>query len=385
MNSAGTIFGLRRHANVLLYPSQDELAAFLARPVIAGGRRTTREATVYRGLIEQVRTAERRTPASSEERVLCDVLRHTRFANIALAAEVACYQYLLESLRSVDIQKPAAFIRAAEEEIAKLDTGKKGQAERIARLRTLSNERKRQMEELTIRRDQLSSELRGIAEYVHENLTKIGQVCTTALAILSDPSLATQIERRMVEDLKMHFRSFLKSQTDRRSLTPAYLEQLRFEVARLGEELVGFRRDAAAAEARLYGSLLRHAEGVARELDSTMKLLDELQGGGDGTDQVLLSRIEQNLIMLLEGWQAENDLPEPRTVTPHTEVFQERRSEVLDDLFTLVSGERRATVNRRSGLDRRIFKLGLTTSVERRTAVERRSGRDRREALAPAF
>ncbi len=389
MNNGWHIFGLRHHSNVHLYPSVEELAGFLVGPAGSGSGQSG-DLAVYRTLIDDVRSAERLSPRerlgqTAGRKVYLSVLNHTRFASPALAAEVEHYRYFLHALRVSDVRKPTAFIRAADEEMAKLDPRKKASAERLHRLRQLSDGRKRDLQGLLQRREALSAELVSIVRYVRDNLVAIRNICRTSLALLSDVPLAEQIEQRLVEEVKEHFRIFLKSIRDRQAITPEYLGELKADVATLGRELTAFRREAAAVMQTLYRSLLRHADGAVRGIEAVLARIGERRYEGDTTDQMLFGRIEQHLITLVTGWSQEVGLQERATTTFYTDVFIEKKEEALASLFDLVRGERRAVANRRSGRDRRALRSVPAATRERRSGVERRSGKERREEVVLAY
>ena len=386
MNIERNIFGFRHPSNVFLYPSPEELAAFVASPARTPGS----DLAAYRTLIDEVRGSELLSPLERIEqdlgqKVFTGVLSHTRFASPALAAEFEHYQYLLHVLKAADLRKPATFIRAADEEMAKLDPRNKAQADRLHRLRTLSDARRRELQALQRRREALCAELVNIARYVRDNLVKIERVCRTALVVLSDVRLAGQIEQRLMEDVKEHFRHDLKETRDRRTLTPSYLERLKRDVEMLAKEIATFRRETAAAIETLYQATIRHAGDNARAIDSLLAKLGERRCEGDATDQALFGRIEQQLVTVVSGYRFEFSLRDRTTTTPYADVFNSKKRDALASLFDLVRGERRALANRRRGRDRRMFDLPSPKTLERRGGKERRSGRDRRTEASAHF
>jgi hypothetical protein len=390
MNMEHNIFGLRHQSNMYFYPSPDELAAFLAGAPAGTDRRRSSDLAPYRALIDDIRETARlslqeRLQLSIEQKVFSGVLSHTRFASHVLASEIEHYKYFLHMLKAMDPRKPLTFIRSAAEEMKKLDPRKAAHAERQHRLQQLSEARKRDLEGMLQRREALCEELVSIARYVRDNLIKIEHICKTSLAVLSDGEQAGKIENRMTEDVKAHFRNYVKVTLDRRSVTPAFLEELKADVATLDGEIVAFRRDAAAAMKTLYRSLYQHTGYIARGIEAPLAQLGERRCEGDATDQMLFGRIEQQLVRLVADWRLEIRLPERATATPYADVFNDRKREALATLFDLVRGERRAMVNRRSGRDRRLFRPGIPKAVERRSVSDRRSGNDRRLEAPPAY
>jgi len=380
MDTDQNIFGLRHHSNVYLYPTAAELAAFVDDPAL-GSRRS--DLAAYHTLVDAVRESRRSSsPGGPGQdtgwKIFLNVLEHTRFATPALAAELAHYLYFLQALMATDIRKPTTFIRAAEEEMKKLDIRNRAQADRLKRLRQLSEQRRQDLEKMRKRREALCEEMLSIGKYVRDNLRRIRNVCRISIIVLSDRKLAGQIEDRLSEDVKAHFRHSLTVHADRPALTPAYLEALKRDVEVLGREITALRRQAASALDRLYRSLQQHAGSLAREIDAVLFRLGERHCEGDATDQMLFGQLEKHLLSLVSGWRPEPSLPEHHTATPYEDVFAEKKREALTSLFDLVHGERRAIANRRTGRIRRRKALPMPGSLERRSGRERRSGNDRR-------
>jgi hypothetical protein len=389
MNFEKGIFGLRFHADVSLYPSREDLAAFLAGPAGGGdGHSHGSELVEYHQLIDAVKRFERPSPQSRRpsdlgRQVFFGVVSHTRFASSALASAVEHYKYLFHALRTVDLRKPAVFIRSAEAEMAKLNPKKKDQAERLNRLQQLIDERKRALEDLRYRRSALGAELRAIAGYVRDNLIKIEKLCTTSLIVLSDASLSEQAENRLVEDTKSYFRHQVKEARDNGTITKEYLDELKQDVATLAREIPAIRRAATVEMMRLYDELSRHAREIGREINTLILKLGERWGEGDTEDQRIFYHVERQLVRLVTVHHLEIGRIEIRTDTAQESVFEEKAREALSGLIELVRGERRSTVDRRRGRDRRMFNPIASSHPERRTGNERRSGRDRRSPALP--
>ena len=152
-----TIFALRFGSNDELFPTREEL-------------------------LDQVRefALQFRQNASSADlrpRMFYNVIDHTHFAHPSLKLAVEQYQYHSHALRTLDIRKPSAFIRSAEEELKKLSTNKKEDAVKAARLQGMVDERKKTLEEIRKKRAALTAELAHIARYIGDNLRKIKVLC----------------------------------------------------------------------------------------------------------------------------------------------------------------------------------------------------------------
>jgi hypothetical protein len=202
--------------------------------------------------------------------------------------------------------------------------------------------------------------------------------------VLYDRTLAEQIEKRLVEDIKEYFRYDLKSNRNRQSLTPEFLEAVKGDVAILGQEVVFVRREIAAAAAKLYDSLFQHTGAIAREIDSLLRQLGKKSGNND-EDEKIFGEIAQQLLVLVTGYRLDAAIPERLTATPYNDVFADKKRDALVSVIDLVQGERRAFTNRRSGQDRRKFRLILADTADRRSNQDRRSGRDRRDEAPAAY
>ena len=114
-----TIFGLRFHSNGRLQLPIDGLKLFLDSPTKeVKGKRHGDDLAAYRDLLNAVESFERDHQGGFRDWMLFTVLGHSHIVKPALKSAVEQYKYHFYNLTELDLKKPAAFIKSAEEEIA---------------------------------------------------------------------------------------------------------------------------------------------------------------------------------------------------------------------------------------------------------------------------
>jgi hypothetical protein len=210
------------------------------------------------------------------ERVLLSVLSHTRLFRPALRIAVEEYKYHHHQLLQLDLAKPETFIRSAESEMARLNTKKKVEQQKIARLQELIGQRKKDLEALFRSRRMLTGELRRIAVCVLDNFVMVRQLCEDAIALLARLQAGGEKTGQMIEYFKAHFKDEVRDYRQMGKVTPEYLESVKAEVARLSQllarqvhvDLVAVNgiyeglRGHAAKNTALLGELIARAEQV---------------------------------------------------------------------------------------------------------------------------
>ena len=155
MTTDKSIFGLRFKSNSELLPSPADLSAFLAGPKKAGEPELhTDDLAHYSELISSILAFDlNENPGTAQEafqkKMFLGVLAHSNFVKPALKSAVEQYKYHLHTLASQDPRKPLAFIKSAEEEMARLNPKIKEEAARLARMQVMVDERKKTLDVLT--------------------------------------------------------------------------------------------------------------------------------------------------------------------------------------------------------------------------------------------
>jgi hypothetical protein len=380
------IFSLRFGSNEELSPTREELEVFLKSPKEEGRRELHgNDLASYRELLEAVEAFEQHQQQQYaallgfQEKMFYGVLGHSQFFSPVLASEVEQFKYHLHTLLTLDLRKPVAFIRAAEDEMSRFNPRKENDAVKLARLRTMVDERKKTIKILTRRRAALVRELGDIALYIRDNLVMIEKRCEAAIVIVVELQISRKQEKLLIEDIKAHFKEQLRDSLRAGPVTRQYVETVKKDVAQLSKEISYMVREDVYALTRLYEAVHEHTRKTVREIDTLTAKTGREENNGIEDDQALFAKIEKVLVSLISNYRFELKLPIIRSETAHEEILLKKRKELLDHVFELLKKERRTRLDRRSAEDRRILN-GLNDSrTERRKSKDRRSGKKRRE------
>jgi hypothetical protein len=271
-----------------------------------------------------------------------------------------------------------------QEEIEKLNPKKKDQAAKRERLLVLVNERKELLARRTRRRAAAAEELVNIAGYVRENLARILSLCKASLTVLRDFRTSRETERRLIEDLKTHFKEQIRDSLHHGPVTKLYIETLQREVSLITQELSSLIAHDVHALAGLYQSIHDHVEPVVRGLASALAELENKKDLMAEDAGAVFAQMERQLSSLLSAHRFELSMTEPRVRTVYPSILLEKRKESFDRLFSLLSRERRASRDRRSNRDRRMRTATGPAGPERRNGKDRRAGTDRRNPASPS-
>ena len=384
MTKDKSIFGLRFGSNEELPPTREELAVFLKSPKEEGGRELHgNDLATYRELLDAVESFEQHrqqyaAPPGFREKMFYGVLGLSHFFSPVLASEVEQFKYHLHALLTLDLRKPAAFIKFAEAEMSRLNPKKKEDAVKLARLHAMVDERKRTLETAVRRRPALVRELGNIALYLRDNLVMIEKRCETSIVVLVDLQISRTKENRMIEDIKTHFKEHLKDSLRRGPVAAQYMENIKKDVALLSREISSMYRDDIYALTTLFEAVHDHAGNTAREIDILMAKTGREGNKGIEDDQSRFAKIEKVLVSLISEYHFELKPAIIRSETAHEDILLINRKELLDHIFELLKKERRTRLDRRSAEERR-KSAGLNPQPERRKVKDRRSGKKRRQ------
>jgi myosin heavy subunit len=379
-----TIFDLRFGSNENISPTRDELRVFLDSPKKEGRKELHGDDLAkYDELLDRVQDfaqqlRQNSTSADVRPRMFYGVLGHSHFAHPSLKLAVEQYHYHAHALRTLDLRKPAAFIRSAEEELKKLNTSRKEDAVKAGRLQDMVDERKKTLEALRKQREALTAELDHITRYIRDNLHKIEKLCETSDVLLKDPETAKKAAHHAIEDVKAQFKDQLKDALHHGAVTKEQLQAAKEDVAQLSKELTDLVREDVSSLARLYEAVGGHVRKFGGELDA---LLARTGGGRNSSleeDQELFTKAGQVLVSLVSDHHFDLHAAKIPAGTAHEDLLAEKRRETLDLLREQLEKDRRAWSDRRSGKDRRTFADPDHPKPDRRAGKERRSGRGRR-------
>ncbi len=385
MATDNSIFGLRFGSNPELNPTRAELRIFLDVTRKTGtGEPHRNDLARYDVLVENLLAFEHRpqpdVAMDIREKVFFSILRNSRFVNPALELAVEQYKYHLHSLNMLDLRKPAAFIKVAETEIGRIPPKKKSAAEaaKVERLRGMVDERKQTLAALNKKRTALVEELTRIVRYVRNNLVRIERLCEASIVILAELQISAKEEQLWVDDIKEKVKEQLRDSLHQSQLSRQDLDAARKDIAALSQETTSLLRQDLFAMGRLYEAILGHAREAARLIDG---LLAEANKGGKRAledEQAFFTKIETALVSLVSDYQFDLTMPEQGGDTRYGRVLRETRRDMLQHVVTVLEEERRNRRDRRSGEERRRYRLPRPSSEERRSGKDRRSGKNRR-------
>jgi hypothetical protein len=381
-----TIFGLRFGADETLYPAPTDLRVFLESPKRKGVReRHDDDLTTYRELLARVTVFERHqqktaSPQNFRERMFYGVIGLSQFVNPVLKREVELYKYYVHGLTMLDFNKPAVFIKAAEEEMSGLNPKRKKDAVKLNRLQGMVEERKRALETLEKRRAALAKELGSIARYVRSNLVKIGKLCEASIVILMELQMAGKMEDRLINEIKADFKEHLKDVVHQGPVEVKYLETLKQDVDLLNRGMSVLVREDFYALAGLNEAIYDQTKRTVHELDIRLGEMEIRKNRSFEEDCELFTQVEQVLVSLISGYHFALKAKGMRSETALEKILMEKRHEMIEDVFEMLSSERRVRTERRSDENRRRFNESEDSTLERRQRIDR-SGKDRRESV----
>ncbi len=341
MTTDKSIFGLRFKSNNDLLPSPEDLRTFLASPKKTGAPELHNDdLACYNELINSILAFDLNeypgTPQEAfQKKMFLGVLAHSNFVKPALKSAVEQYKYHLHTLASLDPKKPLAFIKSAEEEMARLNPKKKDEAARLARMQIMVDERKKTMDGLTRHWTSLVEELGHLALYIRENLVKIEKLCEASIVILVSEQLEKKKETGLIEDIKLHFKERLRESLHQGTITKEQLETAKKEVADLTKWTADLLRADVYTLTGLYESVHDHAKKIASELDALTAQIPSKRMSLD-EDKALFARIQQVLVSLITAYRFELQTEKIGNETEHEKILFEKRKEMLDHLFNLL-------------------------------------------------
>ena len=379
-----SIFELRFGSNEDLSPTREEIDVFLKSPKEEGGRELNgNDLAPYRELLAGVKTFEQHqrqyaAPQDFQKKMLYSALGHSHFFSPVLLSEVEQYKFHLHALKTLDFKKPTAFIKAAEDEMSRLNQKKKDDAVKLARLRSMVDERKKTLEILEKRRQMLIRELGHIALYLRDNLVMIERRCEASIVVLVDLQISRKKENQLIDDIKTHFKEQLRDSLRDGPVTKQYVEAIKKDVAQLSKEISSILRDDVYALTRLYEAVHDHSKKTAREIDALMAKTERGKNKNIEDDREFFTKVEKVLVSLISDYRFDMIPTTIHSKTAHENILLEKRKELLDHIFELLKKERRSMHDRRSAEDRRKFTGSKKTGPERRNEKNRRSWKRRR-------
>jgi hypothetical protein len=344
-----SIFGLRFKSNESLQPAAADLEAFLASQRSPGSMDTHQDDFAdfrrYVEIVEQFESGPYRGLGRPDfgQRMLLEVLSHTRFFRPSLRIAIEEYKYHLHQLLTLDFSKPEKFVRSAEEELLKLNPKKRDDQQKNARLQALIAQRKKDIDALIRQRRMLAGELCHIAAYVRDNIVRVQLLCEGAMASLVDLQIGGEKTAELIEDLKAHFKEEVRGRRQMGAVTPEYLETVKAEVAQLSQRLTQMVLEDMRTVTGIYEGFSRYAKQNAARLTELIDGADRARKNDAARDNQVFSQIEQALVALIQEFRAEVKPPaSERTEERHEDLLREKRREMLDHIFSVLKEQRKA-------------------------------------------
>jgi hypothetical protein len=337
MTDDKTIFGLRFRSNERLQPSLDELRSFLGSPKKEDkGKLHGDDLAAYRDLLKAVESFEQGALEGFSSRMLYGVLGHSHLVKPALKLAVEQYKFQVHALSELDLNKPSAFIKSAEEEIARLSPKRKDEAARKERLMGMVEERKRDLNTLKKRWLALGEELGHIIVYIRENLAKIEKLSEKSIVILVSDHLGKKKELDLIEDIKSQFKERLRESLHQGTITKEQLEATKEEVAGLSKRTTDLLRSDGYTLAQLYEAIHEYTKKVSRELETVMGEIARKKHASYDEDLEIYLQAEKILVSLTNDCRFQIQASDIGSETKHEEILVEKRREMLDHLFDLL-------------------------------------------------
>lgn len=337
MTSDKTIFGLRFRSNERLQPSNDELKTFLDTPKKEDkGKRHSDDLAAYRELLTAVNSFEHGREECISDRILFGVLSRSHLVKPALKLAVMQYKFHLHALSEIDLNKPAAFIRSAEEEIARLNPKKKGDNARKDRLLGMIEERKQALDALKKRWFALAEELGHVIEYIRNNLARIQKLSEESIVILVGDQIGRKKELDIIEDIKTDFKERLRESLHQGTISKEQLEAAKEEVAVLSKRTADSLRADVYAMTQLYEAIHEYSKNIFLELDNVMSEIKKTKHASYDEDVKLYSQAETILVSLTNNCRFGPKVFDAGSATEHDGFLNEKRSAMLDHLFDLL-------------------------------------------------
>ncbi len=332
-----TIFGLRFRSNEKLQPSIDGLRTFLDSPKKEDkGKLQGDDLAAYRDLLNAVESFEHGRQEGFGDWMLFTVLNHSHLVTPALKSAVEQYKYHMHKLSELDFKKPSAFIKSAEEEIARLSTKKKDEAARRERLLGMIEERKRDLDARRKLWFSLAEELNQIIAYIRDNLAKIVKLSEESIGILVSDQISRKKEVDLIEDIKAQFKERLRESLHQGTITKAQLDTAKEEVAGLSKRTADLMRADVYTLTELYETIHEYSESASHHLDLMMSEIESKRHASFDEDRELYSQIEKTLVLLTSGCRFEVKSTDVAAETEHDRILLEKRKEMLDHLFDLL-------------------------------------------------
>jgi ribosomal protein S15P/S13E len=342
MTKDNTIFNLRFVINDDLHPSHEDLKAFLDSPKEDGsGKPRSEDLARYCDLLAAVEGYARgehqgSTAQGFQDKMLYGALRLSHFVSPTLKSAVEQYLYHLHVLSALDLKKPTAFIRSAEEEISRLNPKKKDEAAKRDRLQGMVDERKKALDTLKKQWQALAAELSHILTYVRDNLARIDKLCDLSGTVLINEQNSGKKEHELIEDTKTHYKERLREFLHHGSITKEQMEAAKEEVATITKRISDVVREDVQSLTIVYEAVRTHIQRHYRDLDGAAKAIERKSHASIDDDVKLYAQAASHLLLLISDLHVELKPIDIGAGTEQDVLLFEKRREMLAYLQDLL-------------------------------------------------
>jgi hypothetical protein len=330
------IFNLRFGSNAGLHPSDEELRGFMESRKEGAKTLHRDDLTSYWDLLNALAQYKINGSASMGDKMLFLILGQSHFARPALKAVVEEFKYHVHGLGSLDFKKPAAFIKSAEAEMARLSPRKTDEAARLERMNRMVQERRQIIEEQKKRWLLLTGELSNILGYVTENLRRIEKLCEQSISLLVGEQVDGKKEQALIEDIKTEFKERLRDSLHQGTITKEQLEAAKEAVSGLSARTADVIRSDIYTMTQVYERIHEHVRGVLGELAAVAAGISAGSHSDFEADLALYRRAEAILITLVTGIRLEVKTADIEIASEADRMVVEKRKAMFEHLAGLL-------------------------------------------------
>jgi hypothetical protein len=269
------------------------------------------------------------------DRMLYTVLGHSHFVHSSLKLTIEQYKFHVHALSMLDFKKPAAFIKSAEDEIARLNKNKE-EALRIERMRGMVEDRKRTLNTQNQLWRELTEELSHTIAYIADNLARIEKLCEKSINCLVSEQIDRRKEISLIEDIKTHFKEGLRESLHQGTISKEQLETAKEEVADLSKRTADLLRSDVYTMTQLYEIIHGHAGKIVRELGALNEEIERKKHASYDDDLALYRQAEKILIALVSTCRFDVKAVDISTETTNDKLLAGKRKEIFGHLVELL-------------------------------------------------
>ncbi len=206
----------------------------------------------------------------------------------------------------------------------------------MARLTALAEQRKRDVNALTVKSYTVLDEISHIVSYIRENLRSIERLCEASIAQLVDLQVSRKKETELIEEIRTDFKERVRASLHKGPVTKEYIETMKETFDRLSKMVADRLRLDIFTLTGLYETLHAHAKKFGEELEKQIAGISK-DTADLARDKEILAAIEDTLIRLLSDLKIELKFPaKPSEETEYESMLFEKRREMFEHIFSVL-------------------------------------------------